>query len=139
MSVLLRRFAPILIGAVGLVFLIIGIVQLASQGWVATTGTVGACTTRIDHTGTTRRMVEVCDVTWTADGRTQTLPITVNNGTVTGDTIDLRVSGTTVVVATPRWIGGAMTALGLILDAVAITMLVRSRRQPRSPAAVVSR
>jgi len=139
MSVLLRRFAPILLGAVGLVFLIIGIVQLASQSWAATTGTVGACSTHIDRTGTTRRTIETCDVTWTADGRTQTLPITVNNGTVTGDTVDLRVSGDTVAVATPWWIGGAMTALGLILDAAAITMLIRSRRQPSSPTAVISR
>src|SRR5262249_25425912 len=50
--------------------LIYGIVNLPSQTWAKTPGTVGQCTATTVNAGSgrARQVDQVCDVTWTADG-----------------------------------------------------------------------
>jgi hypothetical protein len=129
-STLLRRFAPVLLGLVGLIFLIVGVWQLFSLTWTQTTGTVGACTTRLvqSATGNGKISEQVCQVTWQADGQAHTANITVSLETGTGQEIDLRVKGNNAVVASPPWLGAGTTVLALLLSGTAIALTLRSRR-----------
>lgn len=128
-STLLRRFAPVLIGLVGLVFLIVGVWQLFSLTWSQATGTVGACTTRLvpKATGNGQTSEQVCQVTWQADGQTHTANVTVSRDTGTGQEITLRVKGDNALVATPLWLGAGAAVLGLLLLGTATALLLRSR------------
>lgn len=131
----LSRVAPIAIGVVGLIFFASGVFSLVSQGWTPVTGTVGACTPRVAHTGTSSRTTTyTCDVTWQAAGRTHTG--LVDMGAVrahAGQSVPLRVQGDAVALATAWWVGAGETTLGTLLVAVAVVLVIRRRRRTAGP------
>ncbi|PZG16724.1 hypothetical protein C1I95_16995, partial [Micromonospora craterilacus] len=129
----LRRGALIVFGLVGLVFLTVGGWLLASQSWDRATGTVQECTTRIERTaGTTGRTVQTCTISWqAADGPHTTRVDIGGSATVPGQSVELRVSGDNVVLATPGWVGAATGAGGLAMAGTAAVLLVRQHRRNR--------
>jgi hypothetical protein len=126
---LFARIVPFAVGLVGLVFLIAGVGQLVSQSWARATGTVGQCTTQVLGTGTNRQYRHDCQVTWQADGTSHTASVNLGSTTMNpGQSIDLRVDGDSVAVASPVWVGVASAVAGLVLLVVAVLLRRRHRR-----------
>jgi hypothetical protein len=132
---LFPRLVTIAMALAGLVFLAVGGGLLYSQTWSRATGTVGTCTTQYvrDSSGpqdtTTGHWDQMCAVTWVADGQTHSTTIDLGAGTPkTGQSVDLRVDGDTVAVATPVWIGVVCAGLGVVLLGVAVTRVIKRRR-----------
>jgi hypothetical protein len=125
------RLASIAIGAVGLLFFVVGVFSLLSQGWTPVTGTVGACTQRVAHNGTSSRTTTyTCDVAWQAAGRTHTSSVGMGAGRAyAGQSVPLRVHGDNVAIQTPWWIGAGETALGSLLVSIAVVRVIRQRRR----------
>jgi hypothetical protein len=115
-----RRFGPFIAGGIGLIFLIVGGVLLASQGWDRADGVVGACTTRVDRTETTSRTIQTCDVAWDDASGPHTAPIDLSGNVVPGQAVALRVNGSVVTQATPVWVGVGTLAIGLALLATSV-------------------
>jgi len=131
----LTRLAPIVLGIVGLIFLVSGVFSLLNQGRTPVTGTVGTCTTRVSHSANNSHTTAyTCDVTWQAAGQTRTTSINLGAGPFhAGQSVALRVHGGTVAVATPWWVGAGETALGGVLVLVAAILVVRRRRPAAGP------
>ncbi|MEV6812968.1 DUF3592 domain-containing protein [Micromonospora sp. NPDC051296] len=131
----LRRGGLILFGLVGLVFLTVGGLLLVSQSWDRATGTVQECTTRVERTaGTTGRTVQTCTISWQAADGPHTAPVDIGgSATAPGQSVELRVNGDNVALATPGWVGAATAAGGLAMAGTAAVLLVRQHRRTRSP------
>ncbi|MDT5028508.1 MAG: hypothetical protein QOE61_4934 [Micromonosporaceae bacterium] len=125
----LRRIVPVVLGLVGLIFLIDGGWLLLSQHWAHATGTVGACTARIVPNGTNggSRTEQTCEVTWQLNRQSHASSIDVGLDVVSGRHVELRVNGDNAVLATPVWVGAATAAGGLALVVVAGAVFARQR------------
>jgi hypothetical protein len=131
---LFRRIATVVAAVIGLIFLGIGATQLLSLTWTAVDATVGECTAHtVNGSGTGRSFTQNCVLTWVHAGATRSATVDLGPGMPkTGQTIGLRVSGDTVVVATSPWIGVGLVALGAVLVVLATVAVIRSRRRRRA-------
>ncbi|MFF0373528.1 hypothetical protein [Actinoplanes missouriensis] len=128
---LFRRISAVVFGLGGLVFLLIGIVQLSNQAWGGVTGTVQTCTVATtEATPKSRaRNVHTCVVAWDAGGqeRTHTLELPAHLA-APGCPVDLRVKGDRAALAMPLGKAAIPAVIGLALVVFATVQFVRARR-----------
>jgi Protein of unknown function (DUF3592) len=116
----LFRFAgPIVACVVGLIFMVVGVGLVVSQGWEKATGTATSCESRRVTTGTSssRHTETSCQVAW-RDAAGNDHSGTVDFGAqtvVVGETIELRVNGDSAVEAVPGWWAWGSLILGVAL------------------------
>jgi hypothetical protein len=131
---LLRRWIPVVIGLVGLIFAGVGVGILWTQTWDQATGTIVSCVTQIEGNGTARVTQQTCQVTWELDGVAHAGAVTLsrNQSMHPGNAVALRVKGDTAQEDSPAWVGYATGALGLVLIGGAVVLRLRSRSRARS-------
>lgn len=124
----LRYLALVVVALVGLIFVVTGSIQLASQGWDRVDATVESCTARNNRTDGSSRITFECAVTWTGAGGPRSAAVNVGATEPTvGGTVSLRVNGDTIAVETPPWIAAAMAGLGATMLGVVAVMMLRAR------------
>jgi hypothetical protein len=129
---LFRRLAGIVVALVGVIFLVIGILEISSQSWTLTTATVQSCTPRIvtSNSGSGRIHTDYyCQVSWQDGGASHTA--TIDLGTKTknvGQSQQLRVHGDSAAVPTPGWLGWVFGGLGILLLASGVWLVWPRRR-----------
>jgi hypothetical protein len=127
---LFRVISAAVAAGVAVLFLVLGMVTLVSQGWERADGTIGDCTIRTQRTAGTTTTYQTCQVTWEASGNTHTTNLTVNGRRpVPGDPIALRVNGDQALEASPMWLALAEIGVGALL---AVGALVLARRPLRT-------
>ncbi len=132
MVTLLRRFAAVVFGLGGLVFLLIGGVQLTDQTWESAAGTVHTCTVQTSRSGaqSRTRTEYTCEVTWDAGGTTRSHRLVLPRSlAVPGCPVDLRVKGDTAALATPIWRAAIPAVIGLAMIVMAVVLFRRARRK----------
>jgi hypothetical protein len=118
--VIFRRVAGVLAATVGVVFLIVGIVLLASQRWTPETGAVQSCRTEVSHSGTTSHSTvhQICMVQWEQDGQVHEDSLDLGAKPIApGSTVKIRVNGGIATAESPAWVGYLMVGIAVVLFA----------------------
>ncbi|MEV6349605.1 hypothetical protein [Actinoplanes sp. NPDC051851] len=133
-----RRVASVVLGLVGLVFVVVGVVQVAGQSWDDATGTVKSCTVegaQSSAVGAKARIYHRCEVTWDAGDGTKTSTLEVDEDeAVAGWIIDLKVNDDTAIIPSPSWLAYSTALVGLALVLVALFLSWLGRRRDRQAA-----
>jgi hypothetical protein len=128
---LFRRVGGLIIGVVGIIFLVSGLSLILSQNWTRTTGTVQSCTARLIHTGTSSHSQQDCTVTWRDGNVSHTSTVTVGvKPRYPGQSVPLRVHGDTAAEPTPRWEGWVVGGAGLVLFGTGVVLVWPRRNRP---------
>jgi hypothetical protein len=110
---LFRVISVVVAAGVAVLFLVLGMVTLVSQGWERADGTIGDRTARTQRTAGNTTRYQTCQATWEAGGTTRATDLTVSGRRpVPGDPIALRVSGDQALEASPMWLALAEIGVG---------------------------
>jgi len=131
---IVRRLAGGIIAAVGLIFLIIGILFMIGRSWPTATGTVGQCVMSTTYSGAnhSRTQHDECTVTWTYQGRQHTTSIDFGARHAAGQPVTLRVHGNQAIEDTPGWVSAIMLGVGIVLLLAGLGLALLPRRGRRA-------
>jgi hypothetical protein len=129
-----RRAVSVVIGLVGLIFVVVSIPLTVSEHWTLTTGTIQTCQSRIvrSPSSSTGHILQTCTVAWTDGGVRHSASVDFGQARlVNGQQTQVRVHGDSATAPSPGWAGPAVLAGGLVLVAAGVVEIRGRHRRAR--------